>query len=173
MGGKILENIIRDKLVNLIEENNIISDTQHDFRNKHSCLTNLLDIFQGIYDNWDSQVPSNVIYLDFQKAYIFCQKKVMTSNRGPFRLDNGEHVSNEVNMTGILNNYFGFGCVEASPAPANTIQLSNCELTEDYVRKDLENMKVNKTTGSDHIVLRVMKETKYQICKPLSIIFNK
>ncbi len=53
VAGKILEKIMRDKLVNILEENNIISDAQHGFRNKHSCLTNLLDFFQGIYDNWE------------------------------------------------------------------------------------------------------------------------
>ncbi len=31
LAGKILKKIIRDKLVNLFEENNIISDTQHGF----------------------------------------------------------------------------------------------------------------------------------------------
>ncbi len=28
-----------------------------------------MDFFQGIYDNWDNQVPSDVIYLDFQKTF--------------------------------------------------------------------------------------------------------
>ncbi len=69
MTDKIFQKIIRDKLVNFLEENHIISDTQHSFRNKCSWLNNLLDFFQGIYDNWDNQVPSDVIYLDFQKAF--------------------------------------------------------------------------------------------------------
>ena len=69
VAGKILEKIIRDKLVKFLENNNIISDTQHGFRNKRSCLTNLLDFFQGIYKNWDAHIPSDVIYLDFQKAF--------------------------------------------------------------------------------------------------------
>lgn len=42
VAGKVLEKIIRDKLVKSLEDDNIISDTQHDFRNKRSCLTNLL-----------------------------------------------------------------------------------------------------------------------------------
>ena len=69
VAGKILEKIIRDKLVKFLEDENIISDAQHGFRNKRSCLTNLLDFFQGIYDNWDNNTPSDVIYLDFQKAF--------------------------------------------------------------------------------------------------------
>ncbi len=38
---KIMEKIIRDKLVKFLDDNNIISDVQHGFRNKRSCLTNL------------------------------------------------------------------------------------------------------------------------------------
>ncbi len=68
MAGKILEKIIRDKLVNFLEDY-IISDTLHGVRNKRSCLTNFIDFFQGIYVNWDNQFPSDVIYLDFQKAF--------------------------------------------------------------------------------------------------------
>ncbi len=65
MAGKILEKIIRDKLLNFLEENNIISDIARFFLNKQSCLTNQLDFFQGIYDNWNNQVTSDVIYLNF------------------------------------------------------------------------------------------------------------
>ncbi len=42
VAGKILEKILRDKIVQFIAENNVVSDTQHGFRNKRSCLTNLL-----------------------------------------------------------------------------------------------------------------------------------
>ena len=109
------------------------------------------------------------------------QKKVITSNIGPLRLDNGEHVSNEKDVAEILNEYFASvftvedtnGIVEASPAAANTTQLSNCEFTEENIIKSLENIKVNKTPGPDRIAPRILKETKHQICKPLSIIFNK
>ncbi|MEJ1857794.1 reverse transcriptase family protein, partial [Escherichia coli] len=69
VAGKILEKILRDRLVRFLESNNIISDTQHGFRHKRSCLTNLLDFFHNIYRNWDEQIPSDVIYLDFQKAF--------------------------------------------------------------------------------------------------------
>ncbi len=60
-----MEKIIRDELVKFLEDNNIISDAQHGFRNKRSCLTNLLDFFGSIYENLDNHVPSDVIYLDF------------------------------------------------------------------------------------------------------------
>ncbi len=39
VAGKILEKIIRDKLVKFLEDNNITADSQHGFRNKRSFLT--------------------------------------------------------------------------------------------------------------------------------------
>ncbi len=69
VAGRILEKIIRDKFVKFLEDNNIITDSQHGFRNNRSCLTNFLDFFHGIYENWDNGTPSDVIYLDFQKAF--------------------------------------------------------------------------------------------------------
>ena len=67
--SKILEKIVRDKITLFLEKHNLITDNQHGFRNKRSCLTNLLDFFKNIHDNWDSKIPSDVIYLDFQKAF--------------------------------------------------------------------------------------------------------
>jgi ribonuclease P/MRP protein subunit RPP40 len=67
--GKILERIIRDRLVKFLEDNKLISEAQHGFRNRRSCLTNLLNFFQDIYKNWDDGLPSDILYLDFQKAF--------------------------------------------------------------------------------------------------------
>ncbi|WP_423781850.1 reverse transcriptase domain-containing protein, partial [Escherichia coli] len=69
VAGKILEKNIRDRLVRFLGSKNIISDNQHGFRNMRYCLTNLLDFFHNIYMNWDKQIPSDVIYIDFQKAF--------------------------------------------------------------------------------------------------------
>ena len=66
---KMLETIIRDKIVKHLEQNNLISDSQHGFRNKRSCLTNLLDFFHDIINMFDETKSVDVIYLDFQKAF--------------------------------------------------------------------------------------------------------
>ena len=57
-----METIIRDKLVTFLEENIVINNFQHGFRNKHSCLTNPLDIY-------NETKAGDVIVLDFQKAF--------------------------------------------------------------------------------------------------------
>ena len=79
---KLFEKILRDKIVSFLDENNSILNSQHGFRNKRSCLTNLLDFFNVIYSNWDAKIPSDVIYLDFQKAFdTVPHKRLLTKLR--------------------------------------------------------------------------------------------
>ena len=66
---KILEKILRDKITAFLDEHKLILDSQHGFRNKRSCLTNLLEFFNYIFSNHDERIPSDVIYLDFKKAF--------------------------------------------------------------------------------------------------------
>uniref|UniRef100_A0A0P4VVU6 Reverse transcriptase domain-containing protein n=1 Tax=Scylla olivacea TaxID=85551 RepID=A0A0P4VVU6_SCYOL len=66
---KLMETIIRDKIVKYLEENKIIKDSQHGFRTKRSCLTNLLDFFYEVFNSYDETKAVDIIYLDFQKAF--------------------------------------------------------------------------------------------------------
>ena len=51
--------------------NNLIGDSQHDFRNKRSCLTIRFDFFAQVIDTYDTDNNKAVdfAYLDFQKAF--------------------------------------------------------------------------------------------------------
>ena len=64
-----MESILRDKIVEFLEKNNIIRDSQHGFRNKRSCLTNLLDFLHYIYEMYEEGRAVDIIYLDFQKVF--------------------------------------------------------------------------------------------------------
>ena len=64
-----MESILRDKIVEFLEKNNIIRDSQHGFRNRRSCLTNLLDFLHDIYEMYEEGRAVDIIYLDFQKAF--------------------------------------------------------------------------------------------------------
>lgn len=66
---KILENIIREKITSFLENHILIFDSQHGFRNNRSCLTNLLELYNYIFCNYDVRIPSDIIYLDFKKAF--------------------------------------------------------------------------------------------------------
>ena len=66
---KLMESILRDKIVEFLEKNNIIRDSQHGLRNRRSCLTNLLDFLHDIYEMYEEGRAVDIIYLDFQKAF--------------------------------------------------------------------------------------------------------
>ena len=50
---------------------NLIGDSQHGFRNKHSCLTSLLDFYAQVKDTYDTGIYKvvDLVYLDFQKGF--------------------------------------------------------------------------------------------------------
>ena len=52
-----------------MQSNKLIKDSQLGFRNKRSCLTNLLEFIEKVAEYLDSGEPVDVIYLDFQKAF--------------------------------------------------------------------------------------------------------
>ena len=73
---KILESIVRDKMQEYLEKNNLLSDHQHGFREGRSCLSNLLttlDDWTKIIDEEDTCV--DVAYLDFRKAFDLVSHK--------------------------------------------------------------------------------------------------
>ena len=47
----------------------MLRDSQHRFRSKRSCLTNLLEFLDLVSNYVDQGIPVDVIYLDFQKAF--------------------------------------------------------------------------------------------------------
>ena len=67
--GKIMERMIKEEILHFLESNKLIKDSQHGFRNKRSCLTNLLEFMEKVANYLDSGEPVDVIYLDFQKAF--------------------------------------------------------------------------------------------------------
>jgi hypothetical protein len=56
-------------MIEHINVNKLINDTQHGFTKKRSCLTNLLEFLEFVTDYIDQGKPIDVIYLDFQKAF--------------------------------------------------------------------------------------------------------
>jgi len=67
--GKMLESIVKDKIVAFFDENCLIRDTQHGFTSGRSCLTNLLDFMEEISGELDNGNCVDVVYLDFAKAF--------------------------------------------------------------------------------------------------------
>ena len=66
---KVFERIVRNQLVAHLEENNLLCKNQHGFRKHRSCLTQLLKHIDTILKNQLDNQDTDVIYLDFAKAF--------------------------------------------------------------------------------------------------------
>ena len=64
-----MESIIRDKLMEFIDERDLLSDDQHGFRSGRSCVTELLEIIEIWSSMLDEGGWIDVVYLDFRKAF--------------------------------------------------------------------------------------------------------
>lgn len=67
--GKVLESIIKDRVVNFLETNNLINTSQHGFRRGRSCVTNLLDFYHYVFSECDRSRAVDIVFLDFRKAF--------------------------------------------------------------------------------------------------------
>src|SRR2546425_1757221 len=66
---KLMEKILKIEIVKFLESNDKLSDSQHGFRNKRSCLTNLLDFTENLLNLNDKNEPIDILFFDLQKAF--------------------------------------------------------------------------------------------------------
>ena len=67
--GKLLEKILRMKMLDHLMDNGLLSKNQHGFCNKRSCMTNLMETLDYITEMNDIGIPVDEIFLDFSKAF--------------------------------------------------------------------------------------------------------
>ena len=67
--SKMFEAILRDAIVEHLEKNVLITDSQHGFRKGRSCLTNLLTFLEKVTGYIDCGSHVDAIFLDFAKAF--------------------------------------------------------------------------------------------------------
>ena len=67
--SKVFEKIVRAKIQNHLEENNLYNDNQHGFRKGRSCLSQLLQHTERLIHYLENGNNIDVIYLDFSKAF--------------------------------------------------------------------------------------------------------
>ena len=66
---KMFEKIVRDAIVKNLEDQGLISVSQHGFRGGLSCTTQLLEVME-IWTRWfDLGLPWDTVYTDFAKAF--------------------------------------------------------------------------------------------------------
>jgi len=64
-----MESIIHDEIVQYLEANQLLKDSQHGFRTGRSCLTNILVFLDKITEWVDQGEMVDVVFLDFAKAF--------------------------------------------------------------------------------------------------------
>ena len=74
---KVFERVVRRKLVDHLEKNNLLPNGQHGFRSKRSCLTQLLAYWDQILDNLEEGKVVDSVYTDFAKAFDKCETGVL------------------------------------------------------------------------------------------------
>ena len=66
---KMLESVLRDKIMQHLETFNLLSPHQHGFRSARSCTSQLLEVMDSWTQALDRGQSMDAIYLDFQKAF--------------------------------------------------------------------------------------------------------
>jgi len=66
---KVMEGLIREKIVKKLDTAEVFSKVQHGFRHGRSCFTNLLETFENWTDALDKGYGLDILYLDFRKAF--------------------------------------------------------------------------------------------------------
>ena len=66
---KVLEYFVSAFITKHLTQNSLVSQQQHGFTSRKSCLTNLLTALNDWTSSLDNGVGTDVIYLDFQKAF--------------------------------------------------------------------------------------------------------
>ena len=67
--GKLMESMVRDKLVIHMEINNVLSEKQHGFVSNNNCMTNLFICMENWTYMLENGHPIDIIYTDFAKAF--------------------------------------------------------------------------------------------------------
>jgi hypothetical protein len=73
----VLERIVKERMVEHLNKNRLINNSQHGFTKGRSCLTNLLDFF---LDDLDRNNSVDLVYLDFAKAFDKVPHKRLEKN---------------------------------------------------------------------------------------------
>ena len=123
---KIFERIIRNHIVSHLEINNLICCNQHGFRKNRSCLTQLLHHIDTILKNFLRNQDTDVIYLDFAKAFdkvdheILLKKLFTYGIRGKLLTWLHSYLKNR-EQTVVINGKHSFPARVESGVPQGTV----------------------------------------------------
>ena len=75
---KTMEHILVSNMATYLEKYDILTPYQHGFRKRHSCTTQLIEMFNDLATNFDNKIQTDVILLDFAKAFDkVCHRRLL------------------------------------------------------------------------------------------------
>ena len=116
--------------------------------------------------------------------YSYCRSKMKTKDVvGPLKNKEGEYVTDNAEMSNILNEFFGsvftdenilkqLPEVKSNFIEDNNHMLRTVSLTRECVLTKLLKLKINKAPGVDDIVPRILVENAYALSEPLLYIYR-
>ena len=66
---KLMEHVVYSSVINFLDDNDILSDFQHGFRQRRSCETQLINTLRDFSNCLDKSSQVDAILLDFSKAF--------------------------------------------------------------------------------------------------------
>ena len=66
---KTLEQLVHKHIMKFLSDHQLLSDSQHGFREQRSCVTQLLQLLHHWFRTLDKRQSVDVIFLDFAKAF--------------------------------------------------------------------------------------------------------
>ena len=84
---KLIENLIKQRMISFLDQRNFFYEQQYGFRNKHSTELAVLNVCNQIYDNLDRSKFSLLLTLDLNKAFDTLNHDILLDklNRCGFR----------------------------------------------------------------------------------------
>jgi hypothetical protein len=110
--------------------------------------------------------------------YIKSKTKIRTMI-GPLKNSNNAATADKLEMANILKNFSAsvFTAEYLSNMPhkekETNVELSHVAFTQEKVLKKLQNLRSDSAPGPDNIHPRILKELRYELVKPLYMLFTK
>ena len=123
---KIFERVLREKLVNFLERNNIINSNQHGFRKNCSCLSQLLSHTNNIFKSLEDRIDVDTVYVDFSKAFDKVDHQILLKKIKIYGITGKYHKWISNFLTGrkqivCINNTFSYETPVISGVPQGSV----------------------------------------------------
>ncbi len=162
---------------NLMKQQATAEASEHYHRSLKACRT----LIRKSKRNYEKKVASEAKANPKRFFTYIRTKKKAKNNVVPLTVENGVLTQGSKQMAGILNKNFAsllntatVPTVPTSPTLTRDVEPQEIgTIQEQEVQKHLDKLDINKSTGSENLPQRLLKELQRQILQPLTSIFSR